>query len=63
MNLSGGILTTTSNTFVGEQSNAVMNVSGNGHLVVAGTQLELAVANTTNTSTLNLLGGTVTAPK
>ncbi len=63
VNLSGGTLTTTSNTFVGEQSNAVLNMSGTGHLIVQGAQLQIAVNNATNISTLNLLGGIATVPQ
>ena len=36
VNLSGGTITTAANTFLGEHSNAVMNVSGTGHLIVQG---------------------------
>ena len=69
MNLTGGTISTVNNTYAGEQTNGVLNVSGTGHLIVgtsgvAGLALIPAVTNATTLGIVNLLpGGLITTPQ
>ena len=69
VNLTGGTLSTVNNTYAGEQTNGVVNVSGSGHLIVgtsgvAGLALIPAVTNATTVGIVNLLpGGLITTPQ
>ena len=60
-NISGGTVTTTNNVYVGEQSQAALNVTGTGTWSLA-LRYAWDLRQMARNSNLNLLGGTVTTP-